>query len=298
MGRDMASRYRRLAALHRAGVPWPTAVDDVLGPEASARARLGAPVHMLLGDVSPLDRALLEAGEATGQLEPTLERLAFRHEALARSRASSLSTLAYPLVLAHVGAVLIAVPDILAGHPWAGLRWSALLAVPVWLLVAFVRGVLGPGRSSSPGAAPQLHWWNAGRVLDADQAALLALADAHDAGLPLDRAAQLAAEAGAGGRVASDLRLGAAHVVAGRPLATAWNATPPSIRHELVSGEHAGDLAAACRHGAARFLDDAQSWRSRFQSLVPIIAILLIGGVIAVRVLGYYANIYEQLNRF
>ncbi|MEZ6007495.1 MAG: type II secretion system F family protein [Planctomycetota bacterium] len=184
MGRDMATRYRRLAALHRAGVPWPTAVDDVLGPEASARARLGAPVHMLLGDVSPLDRALLEAGEATGQLEPTLERLAFRHEALARSRASSLSTLAYPLVLAHVGAVLIAVPDILAGHPWAGLRWSALLAVPVWLLVAFVRGVLGPGRSSSPGAAPQLHWWNAGRVLDADQAALLALADAHDAGLP------------------------------------------------------------------------------------------------------------------
>ncbi|MGE0190646.1 MAG: type II secretion system F family protein [Planctomycetota bacterium] len=298
MGRDVASRYRRLAALYRAGVPWATAVDDVLGAEAATRARHGAPVHAILRDVSPLDRALLEAGEATGQLEATLERLAVRHEALSRARTSSLSTLAYPLVLAHVGAVLVALPDVLTGRPAAGLLWSALLVVPIWLLVAFVRGILGPGRARAPGVTPGLHWWNAGRVLDADHAALLALADAHDAGLSLDRAARLAAEAGVGGRVAGDLARASTYVAAGRPLATAWDATPPSIRDELVSGEQAGDLAAACRHGAARLHEDAQAWRSRFQALVPVIALLVVGGVIAVRVLGYYASIYEQLGRF
>ncbi len=296
MDRDAASRYRRLAALHRAGVAWTTAVGDVLGPSAADRIRRGSPLHeVLVPDPAPLDRALIEAGDASGQLGDVLERLATRHELLARTRSSAARALAYPLVLAHVGALLMAVPDWVAGRPIAGLRWSVAVLALAWGLHAGARHLLSPGAGTgTPRRSVRRRWWNAGRVLDADVRALLALADAHDAGIRLDRASQLAADAGAGGRVAADLVIGADAVRRGRLLSSAWHATPESIRAELVTAEGAGNLSAACRHGAARLGEDATSWRTRIEAMVPTIGLLAIGALIAARLLAFYADMFSR----
>ena len=84
--------FRSLAALHRAGIPWPQAVASAGGSDR----RLTRPLQSLaegtsLADalapvVDPLDRAMLQAGESSGKLEAALERIAARHEQEARMR--------------------------------------------------------------------------------------------------------------------------------------------------------------------------------------------------------------------
>jgi type II secretory pathway component PulF len=303
MGREHATRYRRLAALHRAGVPWSVAVGDVLGAEARQRVGGGASLADLLADAvaggrsAPLDRALLIAGESSGRLESVLERLADRHEATARRRSELVRLLLYPMLVAHIGALAAALPDLLRGRPGAAALWALALLGPAWLGWWWVQRLFAPQgtvRGGDP-SGPARRARGTGAVLDADHDALLALADAHDAGLPLDRAALLAASAGAGGRVAEDLVAGARAVAAGRSLASAWKATPPHVADELATGEAAGDLARACRHGAARLADEAASWRAHWRAILPVVAILVLGAVVAWRVIGFYRGLYESI---
>ena len=150
---DLAAIYRSLSALHRAGIGWPAALRQGAPPGgvwegARTRVDAGQPLSQALdGCVPGLDLALLAAGERSGGLEGTLESLATRTEARRRRASERRAALAYPVLLAHVAALLLPLPDLMRG------RWGAAL---LWCLapLSLIYGVLWLSRRTPPPGRP------------------------------------------------------------------------------------------------------------------------------------------------
>jgi type II secretory pathway component PulF len=301
-----ASLFRSLASLHRAGVPWPQAIASASGGQPQWREieralAGGANLADALGSaVTPLDRAVLRAGEASGTLEAALENIATRHEAETRMRGVRRTGLAYPVIMAHVAALLAAFPDLFQGRVGAGLLWAAAILAPLYLLLWATR----PRRVASegpwhPGPRPP----RAGMLLrsaieEADARALTAFADCYEAGMSIDETLELAGHAGAGGRVAFDFYSARPRIRDGAALHTAWRALPEEYTRELRSAEESGELGRAARHLATRLAFAVEMRRKRFASILPVVVLLVVGAIIAARVIGFYTDMYANLPRF
>lgn len=301
-----ASLFRSLAALHRAGLPWSQALASAAGRDAglqTARQRIeggAALADALAPCVGPLDRALLAAGEASGTLEATLERMAVRHEEEDRLRATRSAALIYPVVLGHVVAVLAAIPDLVAhkGTAWHAPLWFLGILLPLYAVLWTLR----PRRlrGAHPGTRPpRAGGLRRSAVEEADARSLLALAEGLDAGLRLDDTLRLAVQTGLGGRVAFDLHRARPRLVAdGLPLHTAWRALPEPLAGPLRSAEQAGELSEAARRLAARLGLAVEVRRRKVAALLPLGLLLLVGAAVAARLFSFYADLYGHLGRF
>ena len=288
-----ATFYRSLASLHRAGLSWSEALASVDDDGRLIRARGavagGTPLHeALAGEVGELERALLAAGEQAGSLETVLEDIANDMEDRRRAQSQMRSALTYPVLLAHIGAVLLALPDVIQGEPLAGLNWTLLILAPVYLLIW-----LGRSRQEED-VPPRLPGLRFGpfltRVEEADARAMLALAACHDAGVPLDRAVELAASAGRGGRAAVDLHAMPEVVRRGEALGTYWRHLPSPWSGALAVGEQTGELSRAAKEAASALRFSADQRRKRLRAVLPVVMMLVIGGIIAARLFSYYAR--------
>lgn len=291
---NQKAMYRSLASLHRAGVAWPQALESAApGRLAAAQKALrdGKPLsEALTGEVDALDIAMIRAGESSGTLEETFARLAQRHDDEARRRAEMRSAVLYPILLAHIGAVLLGVPDLIQRRYTAALGWAALLMGPcwIWMWLAHKSGRVRHGRDPKP---PRfVHPLNASGIEDADSRALLALADCLDGAVPLPETLRLAARAGAGGRVAADLAFAAVGVQQGKRISEFFKYTPSEIGRSLRVAEDSGDLSRVARECADHFAFSARMRRERIRSILPIFMMLTIGGLIAYRIISFYAN--------
>jgi type II secretory pathway component PulF len=300
--------YRALAHLHGAGIPWPQAVESASGggPEWTAvRDRLakGASVGQAFEPVAdPLDAALLRAGETSGSLQATLGEIAAAHEAQDRRRQLRRTKAAYPIFLAHVAALLLPIPDLLGPAPrWgSAIGWVALVLLPLYAVMGLLRWADRRARPpDDPIAAPPKPLPFVGplaaRVEEADARALEALARLHDAGVPMDETARLAARAGWGGRAAVDLHAARARVLTGQDVAGAWSLVPPELAARLSAAERAGELSkeAAANADDLRFRADQRGQRTL--AALPVLLMLLVGGAIAWRVLSFYLGYYSRI---
>jgi type II secretory pathway component PulF len=300
--------YRNLASLHGAGIPWPEAVDSAASGDArfaQARAMLaqGTAVSTAFeaaGIAEPLDVAALRAGETSGRMEAALTALAVRHETEDRVRRERRASIAYPIFLLHAAALLMPVPDLIAGRVGAALSWAAIALVPlygVFLLVALARRAAkrDPSLARAGWARPFLgRAW----IDEADARALSALGWLYEAGVPLDAAIPLARRAGDGGRVAADLADAGRSVAARRPMSEGgWRSVPESIRSRLINAETTGTLGKACAEGAAWLESSAAARRKRFAAVLPPVVMLLVGGIIAWRVISFYASYFSRVSK-
>ena len=295
--------FRSLAALHRAGVSWPQAVASAAGGDAAfgpVRQRLltGASLADALAPVvDALDRALLRAGEQTGTLEMTLERIAVRHEGEARLKTTRTMALLYPVVMGHVAAGLAGLPDVIGGRPLTGLLWTLAVLAPVYAVLWVLRR-RGPQAAGHPGTRPpRATGLRRSAVEEADVRGLLALADGYESGLRIDETLGLAADAGAGGRVAFDLHRARPRVAGGAALHTAWLAVPDDLAQSLRVGEETGELGRAARQSAAELGFRVEMRRKKIASLLPLGLLLLVGAIVAWRVISFYSGIYGDLGR-
>lgn len=294
MATSLPPIYRGLAALHRAGVPWPQALSTA-APEDAAWGR--ARTRVLQGDtfadslegvVPGIDRAWIAAGEAGGRLEQALDALALRHEEQHRRRGQRRTALAYPLLLAHVAALLLPIPDLVQGRPLGALVWALLPLVPLYTFLWF-------SQRTPRGTGPLPHrfpWTN--RVELADAEALEALGVLSDAGVPLLEALPLARQAGARGRAADDLLRAQARVREGLDLAGAWHALPSHVTVGLVSAEHAGSLGAECRAAADRLRFDVEMRTRRSTARLQPLLVLALGMIVGLRVFLFYASAFRH----
>ncbi len=306
MASDVAL-FRSLAALHRAGIPWPQAVESATSgkPEwmsvRRALERGDTIAGAFLPHLDPLDAAILTAGERDGSLEQAFEAMANAHEATTKRRREGGVQIAYPILLAHVAALLMAVPDLMQGKPLAALGWVALILVPVWAFLLLRRRQYGLERPQ-PGAGhpphPSRSFLARSRIEEADARALEALGRLYQAGIPIRDALDLAVRAGWGGRVAVDLDVARRRVDRGEELGGAWNLLPEAWHGPLVSGEAAGQLGEAALSAAESMRFDASIRRKRWAQIVPLVLMLGIGGIIAARLFSFYGSYFSQMGRY
>ncbi|MDJ0973754.1 MAG: type II secretion system F family protein [Planctomycetota bacterium] len=292
--------FRSLAAYHRAGIGWPDAVSSAAGLRGGMegvadRLRGGTSLADALGShVDPVDSALLRAGEASGNLELTLERIAQTKEETARETKERWAGLAYPIVLAHVGALLLPIPDVMQGNPGRALIWAALILVPVWAWILGMRR-LDAGRRKH--AERPMRAWGPFRstVEEGDARCLRVFAACLEAGVPLLEGLRLAQQVAPGSRVGQDLARANVLAQGGSSLAEAWQDLPEEHADRLRTAERVGELGQAARRIADQLLLDVRLRRKKTQAVMPIAIILVIGAIIAWRVFSFYGGLYGKL---
>lgn len=302
---DDPSFFRSLASLHRAGMPWPQALATAGGTNREAMRPLESLrdgktlAESLAPVVDPLDHAMLQAGESSGRLEATLERIATRHEQEARLRGERRTALMYPVVMGHAAAFLAGLPDLIAGKPGSALLWCLAILVPLWTALWFTRPRRLTANPDHPGAKPPVpNLMTRSVIEEADARALLALADGFESGVWLDETLTLAHRAGAGGRVAYDLYRLKPRVAEGKALSTGWSATPEPIARALTIGEDTGELGQAARQQAGELTFVVEQRRKRFASMLPFGIMIVVGAVVAWRVISFYLGHFAQYSRF
>ena len=296
--------FRSLASFHRAGVPWAEAVEQAAAGKvnlvrAALEVRNGAPLSEALADVvSPLDRALIRAGEASGSLESRLNELADRKEERMRHRREEAAAMTYPILLAHIVSLLMFAMGSLRGASGRGMLMASVLLGPlyIWLFLR-ARANRAYERGTTSADAPGVWFGNRNRVETRDSMAYQALGDLLQGGVPLEETLTLSARAGAGGRVASDLHTARRQLPTGRPLQESWEAVPREHATALSLGERTGDLPDVATRLALQLQERIRLRRSKVRQLLPVAFILVVGGFVAYEVISYYGGIYKNLGK-
>lgn len=249
-GRHRAELYRMWATAHDAGFSYPKALET-MGERPSPRteaarrwllegARQGRDLADLVrsgGDrFEDFERSLLTWGEETGHLDDALRLLGDfytkKHELMLHVK----KKLAYPLVTALVACFIAPLPLLVFGNGVAYVA-GALTGVAVLLLAS--RGIV-LGLAARYGRKPPL-----ARARMAG-----ALATAIQAGLPVQRAVRLAADASANPEIRAyvgaidDRRLSTTSI--GETLARCPHVTP-EFAATVATAERTGDFAMLTR---------------------------------------------------
>ena len=175
--------------------------------------------------------------------------------------------------------------------------WALAVLVPTYVLLWLTRS-RNVKRGSHPGTtAPRARGLLRSAVEEADARALTTFADSTDAGVPINEALDLTVSAGAGGRVAFDCYRARPAIAGGAALHTAWKSVPPDMARELSVAEQSGELGATARHLASRLQFNVEMRRKEISALLPLVVILVVGGIIAMRVIGFYTSMYSGLGR-
>lgn len=307
MTKSNAPVFRSLAAMHRAGISWPKALESAAGGDprfgqAQRALERGEPLGRALASVvDPLDIALIEAGETDGSLERVLAEIANTHEEAARQRGEEWTALLYPVIVAHIGALLLPLPDLMQGNIGGALFWMALILVPTWGFLFWRRRQAQasrptPGSGEPPAPRPAIGPW-LNLVEGADARALDALGRLYEAGVPVAESLDLAIAAGWGGRVAVDLAEARRRVARGQDLSGAWRLLPAQMAARLKSAEESGSLGGALSKVADELRFGIRMRRKRVAALIPVIATLVIGGIVAWRMFTVVGRMYSGLGR-
>jgi type II secretory pathway component PulF len=268
---------------------------DVAGGRTLSEALARFPDEVPADDV-----ALLEAGEATGNLDRTLERLADRHEARRAARRRFLTESAYPLLLFHLAALLTPLPAAVArdgtvfGPTW--LKTMLSILVPFYAIVLAVawlnrtargRAIVGRAVDLLPG------FGNAARHRRCAEFAEV-LGAAYEAGITLDKGLAMA------GRATRDPRVDAAVAAVGRgetlrdALARA-SVLPPPLVVRLAVAEQAGDISKALQEIARNEAEIAENVHRRSAQLAAKGLYIAVALWIAIYYVSTFLGIYGGL---
>lgn len=273
-----------------------------LGARVEAEVASGRPLAEALAlfpdEVPREDVAILEAGEATGNLDRVLDRLADRHDARASARRGFLTEAWYPLLLFHLAALITPiVPSLRSDGHLFGPSWFAgalSVLVPFYALLGLYRWMRSTARGRDvirrvvdvvPGFGHA-----ARRHRHAEFADVLGVA--YDAGVRLDRATELA------GAVVGDARLDAAAAAVGRgsTLLDALAATgflPSALLSRIAVGEKAGELGKVLAEIARTEAEAAEHALRRSTMLTAKLCYLAVALWIASYALTMLVSVYR-----
>ncbi|MHC4392770.1 MAG: type II secretion system F family protein [Planctomycetota bacterium] len=307
--------FDELATSLDAGLPVTKALGLAGGSTALGDAARRAAEHVRNGDslseafestnaLSPMELAVLEAGEQGGQLPTLLQRLRDRHEMHGAHLESLHSKLAYPLLLLHLAVLLpslvILVQQGLTPYLWTVgppilTGWAAYFGIRLLLTVLRSAGMAGPidlGLISIPlvgGVVKE-------RAV-ADFAATLSLL--LQAGVPILSALERSAKTTENGSI-QKAHLALAPVLRdGGTLASALQQHPRIYPRLLIEstrvGEESGKLDELLEKTAKGLLDRSASATTRaiavFGTIVFLAVALYIGSIVIETFSGIYGNL-------
>ncbi|SFO83824.1 type II secretion system protein F (GspF) [Variovorax sp. PDC80] len=272
-------------------------------------------------DFPAIYRALVSAGEDSGDLARVMERLADYLESRDNLQSKMLTAFIYPAVVAFVSVCIVifllgyVVPQVVSAFSQARQELPMLTQVMLGAS-AFVRewgvltglavgGAVGFFRWSLRDDAFRLRWHDLllrtpmlGKyVLGVNTARFAStLAILMDAGVPLLRSLDAARQTMGNERLKACAADTTARVREGAPLAAALKVQkvfPSNLIHLVASGEKTGALAPMLDRAAANLSRDLERRATRLTALLEPLMILGMGGVVMLIVLAVLLPIME-----
>jgi general secretion pathway protein F len=289
--------------------------------EVNAGSTLGRALAQYPREFPAIDRAVIAAGEQSGQLGLVLDQLADDLEAQQLLRGKLLGAALYPAIVTLVAIAIVVflltsvvpqVAEVFAGSqrqlPWltrAMLALSGMLRQWGWLLLLLLTGGGMALRMALQQTAFRLRWDTAwlrlpviGRLARGYNAARFAstLAMLSAAGVPILKALQAAADTLSNHALRADALEALVQVREGAPLALALS------RHQrfpgLLSmfarlGEQTGQLPVMLQRAAQQLAGEVQRRAMALATVLEPLLIVLMGGLVMVIVLAVLMPIIE-----
>jgi general secretion pathway protein F len=272
-------------------------------------------------DFPAIYRALIGAGEDSGELARVMERLADYLEGRDNLRSKMLTAFIYPGVVAFVSVCIVifllgyVVPQVVSAFSQARQELPLLTRVMLgasgyvrewgWLTALVLGAAFALWRWSLRDDAARLRWHGfllrvpmVGKyVLGVNTARFAStLAILMDAGVPLLRSLDAARETMGNDRLKQCAADTAARVREGAPLASALRVQkvfPSNLIHLVASGEKTGALAPMLERAAANLSRDLERRVTRLTALLEPLMILGMGAVVMLIVLAVMLPIME-----
>ena len=315
---------RSLTALMEDVPPRQSALIAALRAEVNAGHSLAQAMATQGDEFAPVYRAVIAAGEQSGQFGVILERLASDLEADHQLRQKVLAAVLYPAIVSLVALAIVlfllgsVVPQIahvftqnqqaLPGLTRFMLGVSGLVQVAGWPMLALLIALGLAGRQALKQAALRTRWdraWLAlpgiGSWLRNYHAARLAstLSSLSGAGVPILKALAAAADTVPNLALRSDLTQATELVREGAPLAVAighqrqW---PKLLTMFIRLGEQSGQLPQMLAQVATQLREQVQRRSLQWATVLEPLLILVMGGVVMLIVLSVMLPIL-QLNQ-
>ena len=333
---DLGWLTRQLASLLAARLPLEAALSATLEQAerqhivhtlASVRAdiraghRLGEALAARPRDFPPIYRALIDAGEQSGELSQVMEKLADYIESRGALRNKILTAFIYPVIVTLVSIAIVVfllsyvVPQVVGAFAQTHqslpvltrLMLSASAFVRDWggitAMVIVVFFALWRWHLRHPAA--RLAWHTRilrlpllGRyVLGVNTARFAAtLAILTSSSVPLLVALEAARRTLSNDRLGQAVDEATQRVREGSPLATALQtqkAFPPLLIHLIDSGERTGELPAMLQRAASTLSSELERRAMTLTALLEPLMILIMGGIVLVIVLAVMMPIIE-----
>ena len=322
-GADVAVMTRQLATLVRAGIPLVDSIGALVDQvEKEELKRVLTVVREKLNEGTSFAKALeqhprafppifvnmVAAGEASGTLEQVLERLADFMEGQARLRAKVSAALAYPVLMAIIGTLLISVlmvavvPKVTAifesldrALPWYTqllIGTSNILAGYWWLITMLVGGGIWWFRRWKRTVAGRLKWDTIclkspifGRLLQMLSVARFAktLATLLAAGVPLLKAMDIVKNVLDNALLEKVVEEATGSIREGESIAEPLKRSgqfPPIVTHMIAIGEKSGQLEQMLESVAEAYDAQVETTVQALTSLLEPLMIVVMGGAV------------------
>jgi general secretion pathway protein F len=272
-------------------------------------------------DFPDIYRALVAAGEETGDLPLVMEKLAIYMEERNALRNKVLTAFIYPAVVALVSVVIVifllgyVVPQVVSAFTQARQELPLLTRVVLglsgfvrdwgWLVGLGLAAAWAGARAMLRVPATRLAWHTrllklpvAGRFTLGVNSARFAstLAILSGSGVPLLRALDAARATLGNDRLRLSVDDATARVREGQPLASALQIQrvfPPLLIHMTASGERTGEMPAMLERASQTLARELERRAMRMTALLEPLTILIMGGVVLVIVLAVLMPIIE-----
>ncbi|WP_312450584.1 type II secretion system inner membrane protein GspF [Stutzerimonas nitrititolerans] len=333
---DLAWTTRQLASLLGSSLPLEAALSATV--EQAERPHIARTLSAIRGDVRggmrladalaarPRDfpeiyRALIAAGEESGDLAQVMERLADYIEERNSLQGKILTAFIYPAVVGVVSIAIVifllgyVVPQVVSAFSQARQDLPTLTLVMLtasdfvrawgWLCFIALAGAFWAWRLYLRNAEARLAWHGrilrlplVGRfVLGVNTARFAStLAILGSAGVPLLRALDAARQTLANDRLDRSVAEATARVREGVSLATALRAEklfPPVLIHLIASGEKTGSLPPLLERAAQTLSRDIERRAMSMTALLEPLMIVVMGGVVLLIVMAVLLPIIE-----
>ena len=272
-------------------------------------------------DFPQIYRALVSAGEDSGDLARVMERLADYLENRDNLRGKVLTAFIYPAIVGLVSLCIVVfllgyvVPQVIGAFAQARQELPAITRAMLaasgfvrewgWLTAGAIAGAWALGRASLRDAERRLRWHAlilrmpvVGRfALGVDTARFAStLSILMDAGVPLLRALEAARQTLVNEWIGRCVLEATGRVKEGTPLAAALKAQrifPTNLVHLVASGEKTGALASMFERAAQNLSRDLERRAMRLTTMLEPLMLVAMGGVVMAIVLAVLMPIME-----
>ncbi|MBI3099272.1 MAG: type II secretion system F family protein [Planctomycetes bacterium] len=258
----------------------------------------------LSGCFTPVEVAIVYAGETSGRLEEACRILADANRNTVRLRRTVLAAAAYPILVLHVGIVVLAVPEFFAGGLADFLYallvpFGVLYGVPLaaWLLWRPM-GSIGGARAAPESLVNRLPIIGRLRRTAGLIHATRCLGYMMESGVSPMVAMEAAAATVGQERIRRAFANGAEAVRrGGSPVPALVDSAlfPGSASVRLVSSETAGRLPEAFLSLAGEMEEQLAHRLKLLGKVLPLVMILAVAALLSVRVVGFYMGYFEGI---